>query len=99
MLAFRINQLASPHSADGPRAVFGANSVGELAGDVVAQWKLGRMYAAGDCVKKDDLRAFEYFRGIADAHISDKPVRSIDYRCKIHPSSPVVTLANYLILN
>jgi hypothetical protein len=46
MLAFRINQLASPHSADGPRAAFGANAVGELAGDVVAQWKLGRMYAA-----------------------------------------------------
>ena len=31
--------------------------------------------------------------------ISDKPVRSIDYR-RDHPSSPpVVNLANYLILN
>ena len=31
------------------------------------------MYAAGDSVKKDDLRAFEYFRGIADAHAEEAP--------------------------
>src|SRR6516165_5045233 len=73
MLAFGINPLASPDSADGPRAGFGVNAVGELAGDVVARWKLGRIYAAGDGVKKDDLRAFEYFRGIADAHAEEAP--------------------------
>ena len=28
----------------------------------VAQWKLGRMYADGDGVKRDDYRAFEYFQ-------------------------------------
>jgi len=28
-------------------------------GHTVAQWKLGRMYADGDGVKHDDLRAFE----------------------------------------
>ena len=42
-------------------------------GHAVAQWKLGRMYAEGDGVGRDDLRAFEYFRGIADAHADDIP--------------------------
>jgi uncharacterized protein len=41
-------------------------------GDVRAAWKLGRMYADGDGVKKDELRAFGYFRMIADIqHIED----------------------------
>ena len=40
---------------------------------VVAQWKLGRMYAAGDGVAQDDLRAFEYFSRIANAHAEDSP--------------------------
>jgi uncharacterized protein len=31
------------------------------------------MYAAGDGVEKDDLRALEVFRGIADAHAEEAP--------------------------
>jgi uncharacterized protein len=42
-------------------------------GHPIAQWKLGRMYAEGDGVTRDNLRAFEYFRGIADAHAEDSP--------------------------
>jgi TPR repeat protein len=42
-------------------------------GHPIAQWKLGRMYAAGDGVKRDDIRAFEYFRGVADAHADESP--------------------------
>src|SRR5260370_3539394 len=42
-------------------------------GHPVAQWKLGRMYASGDGVTQDDLRAFEYFRRIANAHAEDSP--------------------------
>src|SRR6266404_4000436 len=42
-------------------------------GHPVAQWKLGRMYADGDGVTQDDLRAFEYFSRIADAHAEDSP--------------------------
>src|SRR5688572_4079322 len=30
-------------------------------GHAIAQWKLGRMYADGDGVPRDDLRAFKYF--------------------------------------
>lgn len=43
------------------------------SGHPIAQWKLGRMYADGDGVKQDDLRAFEYFREIADAHADESP--------------------------
>jgi TPR repeat protein len=36
-----------------------------------AQWKLGRMYADGDGVPHDDLRAFNYFSEIANTHPDD----------------------------
>ena len=40
-------------------------------GHALAQWKLGRMYADGDGVPHDDLRAFQYFRRIVDGHGDD----------------------------
>ncbi len=42
-------------------------------GHAMAQWKLGRMYAEGEGVIRNDLRAFEYFRRIADGHADDSP--------------------------
>ena len=42
-------------------------------GHPFAQWKLGRMYADGNGVTQDDLRAFEYFSRIANAHAEDSP--------------------------
>ena len=42
-------------------------------GHPLAQWKLGRMYAEGDGVAHDDLKAFDYFRRIADSHADDNP--------------------------
>src|SRR5690606_20134907 len=42
-------------------------------GHALAQWKLGRMYAEGDGVAHNDLKAFEYFRRIADGHADDNP--------------------------
>ena len=42
-------------------------------GNNVALWQLGRMYAEGDGVTRDDLRAFEYFRKFADSHADDSP--------------------------
>ncbi|GGK17538.1 tetratricopeptide repeat protein [Salinarimonas ramus] len=44
-----------------------------VQGDTLAQWKLGRMYAAGDGVTHDDLKAFEYFSKIADGHAEQSP--------------------------
>ena len=40
-------------------------------GHALAQWKLGRMYADGDGVPHDDLRAFDYFRRIVKSHGDD----------------------------
>jgi len=42
-------------------------------GQPVAQWKLGRMYADGDGVPRDDLRAFNYFTQIANTHPDEAP--------------------------
>ena len=43
-------------------------------GQPVAQWKLGRMYAEGsNGVTQNDIRAFEYFSTIANAHAEDSP--------------------------
>ncbi len=42
-------------------------------GHPIAQWKLGRMYADGDGVAQDDLRAFDYFSRIANQHAEDSP--------------------------
>jgi TPR repeat protein len=43
-------------------------------GHPVAQWRLGRMYANGEGgVLQDDLRAFDYFSKVANAHAEDSP--------------------------
>lgn len=42
-------------------------------GHTLALWKLGRMYAEGDGVPHDDLKAFEYFSRIADDNTDDSP--------------------------
>lgn len=53
-------------------------------GHPVAQWKLGRMYAEGKGVQQDDMRAFDYFSKIANAHADDSPAA---------PQAPVVANA------
>ena len=60
------------------KAVPQANSLSALQyaaedGHPIAQWKLGRMYANGDGVAQNDLRAFDYFSRIANAHAEDSP--------------------------
>jgi TPR repeat protein len=42
-------------------------------GQGFALWQLGRMYADGNGVPRDDYRAFEYFRKFADSHADDSP--------------------------
>src|SRR5579872_1734376 len=42
-------------------------------GHLAAQWKVGRMYAAGDGVARDDKRAFVYFSQIANTHPEETP--------------------------
>lgn len=42
-------------------------------GHTVSLWKLGRMFAEGDGVDHDDLKAFEYFSQIADRYADESP--------------------------
>ena len=42
-------------------------------GQPAAQWKLGRMYADGDGVPQDQMRAFNYFSEIANTHPDEAP--------------------------
>jgi TPR repeat protein len=53
-------------------------------GHTLALWKLGRMYADGDGVEHDDLKAFEYFSKLADANADESPDS---------PNAPVVASA------
>ena len=60
-------------------------------GDIPAAWKLGRMYAEGDMVKKDDLRAFEYFSSIAER----KRVGDVDMSQAGFIANALVALGEY----
>jgi len=42
-------------------------------GQPMAAWKLGEMYAKGDGVQEDDLKAFEYYSQIVREHGDDRP--------------------------
>ena len=52
-------------------------------GHTLALWKLGRMYADGDGVEHDDLKAFEYFSKLADQNADESPDS---------PNAPVVSM-------
>ncbi len=87
--AFAFDGTTSPSTAaltpsDGLRAGVRAPEAGQTnaltalqyaaeQGQPVAQWKLGRMYADGDGVPRDDLRAFNYFSQIANSHPDESP--------------------------
>lgn len=62
-------------------------------GHAVAQWKLGRMYAEGDGVEKDDVKAFDYFSQVANAHADDAP----DTMQSRFVANAFVALGNYYL--
>ena len=62
-------------------------------GHPLAQWKLGQMYAKGDGVPRDDLRAFEYYSRIASSHVDDRPDTS---RARV-VSSAFVAIGHYYL--
>jgi hypothetical protein len=65
-------QPAAPASI--PESVKALQYAADIDGYAVAQWKLGRMYAAGDGgLARDDMRAFNYFSRIARDHAQDSP--------------------------
>jgi TPR repeat protein len=61
-----------PESDDKAKA-FTALQYAADQGHLAAQWKVGRMYAIGDGVPKDDQRAFSYFSQIANLHPDEPP--------------------------
>lgn len=67
--AFRAGTLAL-RAGDVKTAVKAFEYAAEK-GHVIAEWKLGRMYADGDQVARDDTRAFDYFRVLVDNHADD----------------------------
>jgi hypothetical protein len=68
-----LRQWAQARRDGNPIAAQKSLEDGARDGDVGAAWKLGRMYADGDGVKQSDLRAFEYFSGIANTHADEVP--------------------------
>ena len=54
-----------------PRTAVAALQYAAESGESLAQWKLGKMYASGDGVPHDDVKAFEYFSQIVDNYNED----------------------------
>jgi uncharacterized protein len=42
-------------------------------GQLIAQWKLGQMYANGDGVPRDESKAYEYFNKLVEDYDEDQP--------------------------
>jgi TPR repeat protein len=71
-----LKRAASPAAAvaaAAPASPLSSLQYAAEGGHPIAQWKLGRMYADGDGVAQDDLRAFDYFSRIANQHAEDNP--------------------------
>lgn len=64
-----LNALSSGNS----EAAVQALGYAAREGNVAAQWKLGRMYADGEVVRRDDLKAYQHFSAIADRHADVSP--------------------------
>ncbi len=62
-------------------------------GHALALWKLGRMYAEGDGVPHDDLKAFEFFSRIADSGTDDGP----DAQTSAVTASAFTALGSYFL--
>ncbi|MGB6176364.1 MAG: tetratricopeptide repeat protein [Methylocella sp.] len=60
-------------------------------GEVLAQWKLAKIYANGDGVPRDDMKAYDYFSQIVMNYDEDDPNR----RDRAVVSNALVSLATY----
>lgn len=83
--------LESYHAGDPATSVAALRYAAE-GGEPLAQWKLGRMYAEGDGVARDDAKAYEYFSQIVDHYADDEP----DPRERSMAASAFVAVGVYL---
>lgn len=60
-------------------------------GEALAQWKLATIYAAGDGVPRDDLKAYDFFTQIIAGYDEDNP----DWRDKSVVSNAFVAVGTY----
>ncbi len=69
-----VRQADAADGVDAQKAKeFSALQYAADRGHLVAQWKVGRMYAEGDGVPQNDLRAFDYFSQIANTYPDESP--------------------------
>jgi uncharacterized protein len=66
------NPSTTPDDGDKAKALTALQYAADQ-GHVAAQWKVGRMYALGEGVPRDDQRAFAYFSQIANNHPDEMP--------------------------
>lgn len=71
--AAALKKPVVPQAATADSSSITALEYAAEGGHPLAQWKLGRMYADGNGVAQNDLRAFEYFNQIASKHAEDSP--------------------------
>ncbi|WP_424360496.1 tetratricopeptide repeat protein [Methylocystis parvus] len=64
--------LESYHAGDAATSVAALRYAAD-GGEPLAQWKLGRMYADGDGVVRDDAKAYDYFSKIVDHFAEEEP--------------------------
>jgi TPR repeat protein len=69
--AFRMGYSA--YQAGNTTAAVEALQFAANKGHPMAQWKLGRMYASGDGIERDPLKAFALFSEIANAYADENP--------------------------
>ncbi len=83
--------LESYHAGDAATSLQALRYAAE-GGEPLAQWKLGRMYADGDGVNRDDAKAFDYFSRIVEHFADDEP----DPRERSMAASAFVSVGIYL---
>jgi TPR repeat protein len=59
------------YRAGNPASSVEALKYAAAGGEPLAQWKLGKMYADGDGVARDDYKAYQYFQQIVDKYDED----------------------------
>lgn len=83
-----LPDFATPHAAlqaglesvraGDARSGIDALKYAAIKGETRAQWKLAKIYASGDGVPRDDLKAYEYFMQIISSYDEDNPDRRDD---------------------
>lgn len=72
-------------------AAIAALKYAAAGGEALAQWKLATIYAAGDGVPHDDLKAYDYFSQIINGYDEDDP----NWRDKSVVSNAFVAIGTY----